>query len=117
MLKSDILLKINRELTLGESARQQGNEGMARVCARRAAGLAAQAFLAQRGVNIRKLNGLDALKVFSQNSDFPAAIRQSAEALIMRVTPEHQLPIEVDLLQEARNFIQELDCWMEDQID
>jgi hypothetical protein len=117
MLKSDTLTKINRELSLGESARQKGNEGMARVCARRAAGLAAQESLAQWGVDVHKINGLDALRIFSQGSDFPAAIRHSAVLLTMRVTPEHQFPIEVDLLQEARNFIQELDRWMEDQID
>jgi len=117
MLKSDTLKKINRELSLGESARQEGNEGMARVCARRAAGLAAQACLAEWGIDVHKINGLNALQILSQSSDFPTAIRQSAGLLTMRVTPEHQLPVEVDLLQEARNFIQELDRWMEDQID
>ncbi len=117
MLEIETLMKINHELNLGESARHKGNEGMARVCARRAAGIAAQAYLEQNGFDTRKLNGLDALRIINQNLAFAAPLRRSAGLLIMRVTPEHQLPVEVDLLQEARNFVQEVNRWMEDPID
>lgn len=117
VLTSNILDQINQELARAEQARQKGNEGMARVCARRAAGFAALASLQNLGLDIQNINGMDALHIFSKSSDFPTPIRRSAELLTMRVTPDHQLPLEVDLLQQAREFINELNRWMEDQID
>lgn len=117
MLSSGIQKQINRELELAEQARLKNNEGMARVCARRAAGFAAQACLARLGMDIRRINGLDALSIVSQEPDFPDSIRRYADTLTMRVNPQHELPISADLLQHARQFIQELNQWMEDQID
>jgi HEPN domain-containing protein len=117
MLSSEILTQINREFELAEQARLQNNEGMTRVCARRAAGFAAQACLARLGIDIRHINGLDALFIVSQKADFPDSIRRYAETLTMRVNPHHQLPVSVDLLHTARQFIQELNQWMEDRID
>jgi len=117
MLSNKLLNQINREFELAEQARLQNNEGMARVCARRAAGFAAQACLARLGIDIRRINGLDALLIVSQKADFPDSIRRYAETLTMRVNHQNQLPISVDLLHDARQFIQELNQWMEDKID
>ncbi|MCX7975672.1 MAG: hypothetical protein N2646_01240 [Bellilinea sp.] len=117
MLNRDIFDQIKQELDRAEQARKKGNEGMARVCARRAAGFAALAILQKLGRDIHNINGLDALHLFSKNAEFPTSIRRSAEFLTMRVTPDHLLPLEVDLLQQARQFINELNQWMEDQID
>ncbi len=117
MLKDEIPDQVNKELARAEQARQQQNEGMARVCARRAAGFMAQFYLEKMGMDIQKINALEALYIFSQKNELPASLRRSAELLTMRVTPEHQLPIDADLIHEAKKFIQELKCWMEDQID
>lgn len=117
MLDSEIQKQINRELELAEQARLKSNEGMARVCARRAAGFAAQACLARLGMDIRRINGLDALSIVSHKPDFPDSIRRYADTLTMRVNPQHELPISADLLKYARQFIQELNRWMEDRID
>lgn len=117
MLNRNLLNQINQELARAEQARQKGNEGMARVCARRAAGFAALASLQKLGLDTHNLNGLDALHIVSKNTEFSTSIRRSAEFLTMRVTPDHQLPLKVDLLQQAREFINELTQWMEDQID
>jgi hypothetical protein len=41
--------QIEKEFELAERARANGNEGRARVCARRAAGIAAREYLTRKG--------------------------------------------------------------------
>lgn len=116
MSDHDVFDRIRLELERAEAARQQGNEGMARVCARRAAGLAAQTYLREITSSRDTISGLDAIRLISQDNRFPISIRRSANFLTMRVNTEHCLPLEIDLLQEARKFINELSLWMEEQI-
>lgn len=105
--------QINRELKTAADARQKGNEGMARVCARRAAGLAAREFLSHLGMDARHLNALDALRILSQTEHIPAPLREAASTLTIRVTPDHHLPVQVDLLEEAENLIRKLSQFLE----
>lgn len=91
-----------------EAARAAGNEGKARVCARRAAGAAAGAYLEQRGDDLRSPSAYDRLRRLCELPDASPTVRQAAENLLLRVTPEYTLPVEADLLADARRLRQEL---------
>ena len=95
--------EIRLELERAEAARAAGNEGRARVCARRAAGSAARDYLARHGVRPRTLyNALEALAAFPR---LAPDLRQAAVHLTTRVDGEFHLPPEIDLLAEARKLI------------
>jgi uncharacterized protein (UPF0147 family) len=99
---------IEEELQRAEQARQLGLEGRARVCARRATGLALRAFfeIGDEGVNTSVIPLLQRLR---DSQDVPEAIRRVAEHLLTRVTPEFTLPFQADLIAEARWLINELE--------
>ena len=96
------------EFTRAEQARARGNEGQARVCARRAAGIAAREYLARRGETIRTPSAYDLLNMLKEDPHFPADLKQIAEHLTLRVNEEFKLPVDVDLIVEARKFCEEI---------
>lgn len=103
-LQSDI----QSELEKAENARARGNEGQARVCARRAAGIAARAYFMHQGRQIRTPSAYDLLQMIAEDQDLPAAIRESAGRLTLRVDEEFKLPIGLELIAEARRLCEAL---------
>src|SRR5688572_30288889 len=104
----DLKAEIQAEIDRAEAARARGNEGQARVCARRAAGIAAREYLARRGEKIRAPNAYDLLKILVEEQSLSGELRQSAHYLTLRVNEEFKLPVNVDLIAEARKFCDEL---------
>ena len=104
----DLRTEIQAEIDRAEAARARGNEGQARVCARRAAGIAAREYLARRGEKIRTPNTYDLLKILVEEQSLSGELRQSAHYLTLRVNEEFKLPVNVDLIAEARKFCDEL---------
>ena len=100
--------KIEAELTKAEQARRRGNEGQARVCARRAAGLAAREYLTRQGVPPPSVSAYDLLNVLKKDSRLSIELQQIAAHLTLRVTEEFKLPVDVDLIAEARAFCEGL---------
>lgn len=94
--------RFHQELERAESARAANNEGMARVCARRAAGLAVGAYFRRRGIPSPGPSAYDSLRRLATLPDIPEPVRQVAEHFLVRVTPEHALPVQADLIAEAR---------------
>ncbi|MGE5071876.1 MAG: hypothetical protein ACM3MF_00470 [Anaerolineae bacterium] len=104
----DLNDEITRELERALQARTRGNEGQARVCARRAAGIAARDFLARRGSPPRTSSAYDLLKLLAEDIALPAAIQERAAILTLRVDEEFKLPPGVDLIAEARLLCESL---------
>jgi HEPN domain-containing protein len=100
--------EIQAEIDRAEEARARGNEGQARVCARRAAGIAARAYLTRRGEKIRTPSAYDLLKLLGEEQSLSSELRQSALYLTLRVNEEFKLPVNVDLVAEARKLCAEL---------
>ncbi len=96
--------EIDRELAQAEDSRAKGLEGRARVCARRAAALAARAWLEQRGEPVPSANAIDLFQALSTHPALPSDALQTLRLLLMRVTPEYTLPVEADLIAEARRL-------------
>jgi hypothetical protein len=100
--------QIQKELEQAHAARLRGNEGMARVCARRAAGMAAKAWLIQHGYTPSGPSAHDHLRTLQRIPGLPRRARQSVERLLLRVNHEFQLPPGIDLIAEAQVLIQTL---------
>jgi len=97
--------KIQRELENAVQAREAGNPGRARVCARRAAGLAAQAYLTRHGQPAGGPSAIQALHDLAATSGVPERARLAASRLVERVDLAFNLPAGVDLIEEARELI------------
>ena len=96
--------EIQAEFERAEQARARGNEGQARVCARRAAGIAAREYLLRRGEIIRTPSAYDLLNLLKDDSHLPPDLKLIADHLTLRVNEEFKLPVDVDLIEEARKF-------------
>lgn len=100
--------QLQNELHQADTARAAGNEGMARVCARRAAGIIIGEFFRRRGGIQPGPSAYDRLKFLRQQSEISQKVRQVAEHFLVRITPEYELPVEADLIAEAR--------WMQSEL-
>jgi hypothetical protein len=99
-------LQIQEELLLAKQSRREGNEGRARVCARRAAGAAAQNYLLQAGVSDRKENVLESLHKMKQAMKLPEHVEKAIDRLLLKVDTDLSLPLDIDLISEAETVIQ-----------
>lgn len=105
---SDWKAAYQKELQLAFAARERKNEGQARVCARRAAGIVIREYYRNLGRPINTPSAYDLLKIFMDDESQPEALRQSAAYLTLRVSEEFKLPVEVDLVEEAESIAQGL---------
>ena len=99
---------LEKELQMAADARVRGNEGQTRVCARRAAGVIIREYFMRRGISSPASSAFDLLKAVLDASDLPVDARRAAEYLTLRVNEEFQLPVAVDLVEEARTLCQSL---------
>lgn len=100
--------RMNAEFENAEQARARGNEGQARVCARRAAGIAVREYLLRRGVRPPSVSAYDLLNQLKGDPGLSPALKQIADHLTLRVTEEFKLPVNADLIAEARTFCEDL---------
>ena len=99
---------LQTEFDRAEQARAKGNEGQARVCARRAAGIAIREYLTRRGMRPPSASAVDLLNLVKDDPYLSPDLKLIADHLILRVSEEFKLPINADLLAEARHFCEKL---------
>ena len=99
------------ELRQAEAARKAGNEGMARVCARRAAGIAAGEYLRRHRLSLSDPSAYVRLKFLLQLPQTPPAVQEVINHFLMRINIDRSLPIQADLIAEARWLANELLTW------
>jgi hypothetical protein len=90
------------EFERAEQARAKGNEGQARVCARRAAGIAIRDYLTHKGTPTSNTSAYDLLNLLKEDPLLPPDLKLVADHLTVRVTEEFKLPVDADLVAEAR---------------
>jgi HEPN domain-containing protein len=100
--------QIDRELGRAVAARGRGNEGQARVCARRAAGAAISHCLGTETGRPEGANVYDLLRWLHGEQAFRQEIRQAAARLTVRVTEQFELPHPEDPLEDAVTLINAL---------
>jgi len=97
--------RFEKEISRAEKAKAAGNEGLARVCARRAAGVVIGEFLDRTTRNSYAPTPQSAygrLKYLANTPNVSEKVREVAEHMLLRITEDHELPIDVDLVTEAR---------------
>ena len=100
--------QVNAEFEKAEQARANGNEGQARVCARRAAGIAIREHLTRQGIRPPSVSAYDLLNLLKEDPRLSPDLKLIAEHLTLRVTEEFKLPVNADLIAEARTFCESL---------
>ena len=93
------------ELKNALAARKAGNEGKARVCARRAAGIIVGEHFSRQGIQLTDRSAYDRIKYLLSMENITDEVRETAQHFLIRVTPEQKLPIQADLIADAK--------WME----
>jgi HEPN domain-containing protein len=101
---TDWKAQLEQEFERAIDARARGNEGQARVCARRAAGMAVREYYARRGQAVRTPSAYDLLHLLQDEPHLAPELKQAAAYLTLRVTEEFKLPVDVDLLAVARRL-------------
>jgi len=104
----DWKVEMQIEFDRAVQARARGNEGQARVCARRAAGIAIREYLTRQGIRPPSSSAYDLLNLIKEDPHLSSDLKQIAEHLTLRVTEEFKLPVDADLVAEARTFCEEL---------
>jgi hypothetical protein len=99
-------MRIAAELKRAREARVNGNEGLARVCARRAAGEAVKEYLTLKNGTAPTGSAYDLLASLATLGTVSGEIRQAAQNLVMRVDEHYELPISVDLIETATRLFE-----------
>jgi len=105
--------KLQNEFDNAEKARLRKNEGQARVCARRAAGIAIREYFIYKGMRVTSSSAYDMTNLLKDDPALPSEIRLIADHLTLRVTEEFKLPVNADLIAEARTLCN----WLEKQMN
>jgi hypothetical protein len=92
---------VEAEMEEAAACRRRGNEGRARVCARRAVGAA----LAERWGAGANANAYQLLLRAAADAELPPELRLAAQRLTRRVTAAHRLPHDEDPLEDARQIL------------
>ena len=95
-------IQLQQEFEKAQQARINKNEGQARVCARRAAGIAIREYLTRNGTRVPSMSAYDLLNLLREDPLIPADLKLIADHLTVRVTEEFNLPIDADLIAESR---------------
>jgi hypothetical protein len=97
--------QIQVELAQAEEARASGNEGMARVCSRRAAGIAIGIYLSRQGFTGFGPSIYERLIIIKKLPNISPKVIDTAQHLILKVNEDHQLPIDIDLIEATHWLI------------
>ena len=108
ILKADWQSRYQDELEQARSARQKGNEGMARVCARRAVGIIIGEYLIRRGLSDPGPSAYDRLSALKSLPGVDEHCKAVTDHFLIRVNSDHKLPLDVDLISEAEWLAKEL---------
>ncbi len=97
-----------QEIERAQAARLAGNEGQARVCARRAAGHAIREYLRRSGNPQPGASVTHLLETLGGLPGLSPQARTIADHLLLRVNTDFALPESIDLIAEALDLVREL---------
>jgi hypothetical protein len=100
--------QIRHEMEHAAASRMGGNEGRARVCARRAAGWAVNHLRQSNNDAAKPGNAYEALRWLQDQTMIEESVRRAAQRLTTRLTPEHKMPYSEDPLQDAEWVIKHI---------
>jgi hypothetical protein len=92
------------EIDQAKNARSEGNEGKARVCARRAVGLVLGEYFQRHKIPLDSPSAYDRLRFIEKMPDIPNDLRTKLQHFLLRVNPDYSLPVGADLVEEAQQI-------------
>ncbi len=101
-------LRFEEELSQALIARQAGNEGRARVCARRAAGIAIGEFLRRKAIPSPGPSAYDRLRYLVSQGFVDAKVKEIAGHFLLHIKEDRSLPVQADLIEEASWLAEQL---------
>jgi hypothetical protein len=105
MTKEDAVALIGKEFSQATQAASEGNSGMVRVCARRAAGIAIRFWLQQHPRKFWGMDAMNQLRNVHLDQSVPLGVRSAARRLTARITPEFEPPQKSDPLEDSKLII------------
>jgi len=97
---------VEKELAQAHKARAMGNEGQARVCARRAAGIAIREWYKRRAEAGWHGDAMKQLQRLQADMLAPEEVRAAARRLTTVVSLDHRLPFADDPIEDAQGIIE-----------
>ncbi len=101
--------QVEQELAKAAKGLREGNDGLARVCARRAVGLGVQNWVERSGAKTWPSDAMNILRKVQGEETFPPGIREAAQRLLTAVTQQDQTPMSSDPIGDARLILSHLD--------
>jgi hypothetical protein len=106
-------VEYKKEIEHAFLARSDGNEGMARVCARRAAGIIIGEYLYRQGYSNLSNSAYARLSLFNNLPDVDQIYKDITNHFLMKVNLDRKLPMDADLISEViwlkNNLIRDTD--------
>ena len=100
-VKEIVSAQINKEIECLKKALNEANEGKARVCARRAAGLAVNFWLLKNNITSSDLSAAVCLNKIKEYHHLPDPVIEAAEKLTAKVNMLEAGSITLDPLKES----------------
>jgi hypothetical protein len=100
--------RFEQELAAADAAWKDGNEGKARVCARRAVALVTETWLAGLPDPLWRGDAMEHLRQIQRQASLPLPVREAAERLSTAVPRRDAAPFTTDPLADARVIIEYL---------
>lgn len=97
--------QIEKELAMAEAALRETNDGKARVCARRAVALAAEASLERCPRPGWRGDAMHQLRQIHREESFPLPVRQAAERLSTKITQRNTAPFTCNPVADAKLIV------------
>ena len=107
-MKNEQMDEYNKELNKAIDARNNNNEGMARVCARRALGIVIGEYFNRHNLPDPNPAAYERIKLFISISSIPDEWREVAKHFVIRVSPEFNLPENIDLIEDVQYLQRQL---------
>ena len=102
MVKEIVLINIDAELNRAKKALEEGNIGMARVCARRACGNAISFWLEDNPRQGYGESAMNQLRSIQSDDTLPREIKDAAERLTTHVANQSDLKFTADPIADAK---------------
>ena len=95
-------MNINAELSRGKHAEEEGNIGMARVCARRACGMSISFWLQDNPRRVYGESAMNQLRSIQSDDTIPKDVKDAAERLTIKATDQSDSKITRNPIEDAR---------------
>ena len=105
MNKDQVIQNIEKEFAQGEQARKKGNEGMVRVCARRAAGHAITFWLESHPHQGWGVDAMNRLRNLQLEDSIPQLVREAALRLTTKITEQFTPAFPTDPVEDSKIII------------